>query len=109
MINSYTHQIFLRCSKEIMETIYSNAYKCEVTLNKKHKKLFNDYGIRLGTQEISRYAFDDSSLDLVSTIIEKIANKTCDSSNVKKLIKELPKKEIHYTYDKEVIDKFKSI
>ncbi len=39
---SSTHQIFIRCSKEEMETIYENAYKCEVTLNKNIKIFSSD-------------------------------------------------------------------
>lgn len=106
---SYTHQIFMKCSKEIMDTIYSNAYDCEVTLNKKHKKLFDDYGIRLGTQEIARYDYDDNSMDLIATIINEISKKECDVTSVKKLVKSLPKKEIHYAYGQDIIDKFKNI
>lgn len=34
---SKTHQIFIRCNKELMERIYDNAYKCGVTLNKNIK------------------------------------------------------------------------
>ncbi|MBF0580405.1 NTP transferase domain-containing protein [Erysipelotrichaceae bacterium RD49] len=60
---SSTHQIFIRCSKEEMDLIYDNAYKCAVTLNKKHKDLFLGYGIRLGTQEIARYDWNDEALD----------------------------------------------
>ena len=61
---SATHEIFIRCSKDEMDTIYDNAYKCEVTLNKKHKELFYGYGIRLGTQEIARYDWNDEALIL---------------------------------------------
>lgn len=70
---SETHQIFIRCSKEEMDTIYDNAYKCEVTLNKKHKALFYGYGIRLGTQEIARYDWNDDALDTIATIVHMLS------------------------------------
>ena len=69
---SSTHQVFIRCSKEEMDLIYDNAYKCEVTLNKKHKDLFLGYGIRLGTQEIARYDWNDEALDKVAIQISML-------------------------------------
>lgn len=108
---SNTHQIFIRCPKEVMDTIYSNAFKCEVTLNKKHKKLFGEgeYGIRLGTQEIARYNYDDEALDKISLIINEMKNENCNYEYIEELKKELPKKEIHFAYGKDIIDKFNSI
>ena len=80
---SSTHQIFIRCSKDVMDTIYNNAYKCEVTLNKKHKDLFNGYGVRLGTQEIARYGWDDNALDIIAKIIYMLKDETVVVSDVK--------------------------
>ena len=70
---SATHEIFIRCSKDEMDTIYDNAYKCEVTLNKKHKELFYGYGIRLGTQEIARYDWNDEALDIVTEVLIQLS------------------------------------
>ena len=103
---SFTHQIFIRCSKEEMDTIYDNAYKCEVTLNKKSKKLFDGYGIRLGTQEIARYDWNDDALDVVADIIVQLRQSNVNVEEIEKLKCKLPKKTIHYAFDNEQIKDF---
>ena len=106
---SETHQIFIRCSKEEMDTIYDNAYKCEVTLNKKHKALFYGYGIRLGTQEIARYDWNDDALDTIATIVHMLSDTQVNVSEVRKLIDSLPEKKIHYTFPDDVVNRFKEL
>lgn len=106
---SSTHQIFMRCSKEEMDLIYENAYKCEVTLNKKHKKLFLGDGIRLGTQEIARYDWNDDALDTCAHIVKELANPEIKTKEVLELVHNLPPKEIHYTFPEEVQKRFKDL
>lgn len=106
---SATHQIFLFTSKEEMDTIYDNAYRCEVTLNKKHKNLFHGYGIRLGTQEIARYDWDDTALDTVAEIVDMLSIKDVDVSAVRKLVDSLPPKEIHYAFSGETLKRFEDL
>ena len=103
---SETHQVHILTSKEKMDIIYENASKCKITLNKKHKNLFHGYGIRLGTQEIARYAWNDEALDNVAFAINKIANKDVDVEEVRKIISNLPSKEIHYAFPKSYVDRF---
>lgn len=106
---SSTHEIFIRCSKEEMDTIYDNAYKCEVTLNKKHKDLFYGYGIRLGTQEIARYDWNDDALDTVARIVYMLSDSNVNVDEVNKLIQTLPEKRIHYTFDESIVEKFRTL
>lgn len=106
---SETHQIFIRCSKEEMDTIYDNAYKCEVTLNKKHKDLFLGYGIRLGTQEIARYDWNDEALDKIAYIVGQLSNPDIDVKAVKEIIQALPPKKVHYTFPDETVQKFEKL
>lgn len=106
---SSTHQVFIRCSEDEMNTIYDNAYRCEVTLNKKHKALFNGYGIRLGTQEIARYDWNDDALDTVAVIVDMLSIRDVDVEAVQKLIKSLPPKTIHYAFDGEELERFKEL
>ena len=103
---SETHQVFIRCSKEEMDTIYENAYKCEVTLNKKHKELFLGYGIRLGTQEIARYDWNDETLDKIAYVVKELANPEVDTEKILGIVHNLPAKEIHYTFDDDIVDRF---
>lgn len=106
---SETHQIFIRCSKEEMETIYDNAYKCEVTLNKKHKTLFYGYGIRLGTQEIARYDWNDKALDTIAQIVYMLSDANVDVEEVHKLILTLPERKIYYTFSDKEIQRFREM
>lgn len=106
---SQTHQIFIRCSKEEMDTIYDNAYKCEVTLNKKHKELFYGYGIRLGTQEIARYDWNDEVLDIISEIVYMLSDKNVDVDKVRKMVNSLPERKIHYAFDDKKIERFSKL
>lgn len=106
---SSTHQIFIRCSKEEMDLIYDNAYKCEVTLNKKHKDLFLGYGIRLGTQELARYDWNDEALDRVAYIVKELANPEIDVKEVLEMVHGLPEKVVHYTFPEEVFEKFDAL
>lgn len=103
---SSTHQIFIRCSKEEMDLIYDNAYKCEVTLNKKHKALFLGYGIRLGTQEIARYDWNDENLDKIAYIVKELANPDINVKEILEMVHGLPAKTVHYTFPKDVVEKF---
>lgn len=106
---SSTHQIFIRCSKEEMDTIYDNAYKCEVTLNKKHKDLFYGFGIRLGTQEIARYDWNDEALDIIAEVLVKLSHKDIDVDEVRCLIDKLPEKRIKYAFGEEEIGRFREL
>ena len=103
---SSTHQVFIRCSKEEMDLIYDNAYKCEITLNKKHKDLFLGYGIRLGTQEIARYDWNDEALDKVAYCVKELANPNIDVQEILDIVHGLPEKVVHYTFPTDVYDKF---
>lgn len=103
---SSTHQIFIRCNKEEMDLIYDNAYKCEVTLNKKHKNLFLGYGIRLGTQEIARYDWNDEALDKCAHVVKELANPNINLKEIRSIIHSLPAKVVHYTFTEDVYDKF---
>lgn len=106
---SETHQIFIRCSKEMMETIYQNAYQCGVTLNKKNKELFLGTGIRLGTQEIARYNWNNEALDKIAAIIVELSNQKINIEKTKKIIATLPEKKVHFTFPNEIIQDFRKL
>lgn len=103
---SRTHEVFLYTSKELMERIYENSIRFGITLNKKHKELFRGYGIRLGTQEIARYAWPVEAMKQVAAIIEEIAHVNVDEQKVHDLIVNLPSKKIQYTFDENVRARF---
>lgn len=96
---SQTHQIFLYLSTEITEIFYDNALALGITLNSKYKRLFNDSGIRLGTQEIARYNWnDEDTLDNIALILSELRHKEINKPKIKGLMDKLPSKTIHYTF-----------
>lgn len=100
---SHTHQIFLYLSKEITEIFFKNALTLGVTLNSKFKQLFNGSGIRLGTQEIARYNWNDmDTLNNIALILANLKYKDMDERAVKNQIAQLPPKKIYYTFDNKI-------
>ena len=105
-----THQVFIECPKSQMDTIFNHAITERITLNTKTKPLFKGgYGIRLGLQEISRYAWDNEALKNIAKILKMISQDTYNSNDLHKLLKALPPKKIHFTFeDEEVRDLIKA-
>ena len=100
-----THQIFIKTSMNDCETIYKNALKYNVTLNKKHKLLFGNYGIRLGVQEISKYSWDDTIIELLATLIKELSYPKENGDKILSLRKLLVSKKIpHFTYNNIAIE-----
>lgn len=98
-IYSQTHQIFIYSDAKTTETIFNNSLQYGITLNGKYKRLFNNSGIRLGTQEIARYNWnDEKTLNDIALIFDELRFEIANGSKIRKLIKELPPKTIHYTF-----------
>lgn len=106
---SFTHQIFIKCSKEEMNKIYKNGILYGVTLNKKEKSLFDGFGIRLGVQEISRYNWGEEALVVISQIINELRKDQPDKCALLELKKSLPEKKIAYTFPSEMVNKYKML
>ncbi len=104
---SRTHQVFLRTDCDTMNRIFDNSVKYGITLNKKSKKLFSDYGIRLGTQEIARYNWPMESMKDVAHVIKLLSEKNVNEPEVYKILNGLPEKVIQFTFDKNVEAYFK--
>lgn len=100
-----THQLFILMSKENVGRFYHNALKYNVTLNKKHKLLFTNDGIRLGTQEIARYNWNHNDITLLAKLLYylNIGDKAADK--IKYIRKQLIARKIpHFTYDEIIIE-----
>lgn len=99
--NSYTntHQIFLLMTEEDSITFYQNAMRYNISLNIKNKKLFNNYGIRIGVQQIAQYNWQNEEIIQLARLLFLI--KTNPNSNeVNKLRSDLISKKIpHFSYD----------
>lgn len=83
---SNTHQIFIYTSLNDMEKIFKNAKKYGITLNKKEKRLFHNYGIRLGLQEVTRYGWTHDDLDILADIIYNLTCEEIDEDYMRKQI-----------------------
>lgn len=94
-----THEVFIYMDEKLMNRIYNNSVRLGITLNKKHKKLFKGYGIRLGTQEIARYGWPVEVMKQVAQIFFLISQENVENEKVCDLLAELPEKNIQYTFD----------
>ncbi len=91
---SNTHQLFIRLSQTETELFFKNALKYNVTINKKHKKLFNNFGIRLGTQQIARYNWQDIEIKKLAKLLYMLHTEPENSAKILNLRRFLIQKKI---------------
>lgn len=93
-----THQLFILMSEEDTDDFFTVAKNYNITLNKKHKKLFNHNGIRIGTQQIARYNWSKNEIELLVQLLVSIKNK--NYTEIKQAREILISKKIPYfTYE----------
>lgn len=98
---SQTHQIHLYLEPDEINNFYNNATFHSVTLNKREKKIYKNSGIRLGTQEITRYGYTNDDLGSVAKVLELLKFKQNDSTDqeINTILKKLVlKRDIHYCF-----------
>lgn len=94
-----THQLFITMSPNETDYFFDQCIEYNITLNKKKKPLYNGTGIRLGVQEITRYGWDKSDLDIVAKILFLIYSKKTNKNEIVRLIDTIKyKKQIKYTF-----------
>ena len=99
-----THQLFLLTDKFQMGNIVKHGHKFGITLNKKEKDVFRGAGIRLGLQEITRYGWSDSELDLVARLIHEISFEQPNISLINEIKAVLTSKKVNaYCFDDGII------
>jgi glycine hydroxymethyltransferase len=105
--NGYTrtHQIHFSCTKNEMNYFYDNCTFYNVTLNFKTKRLFDCSGIRIGTQEVSRYNWGEDDMKALSEILyafmqtPRLYEKKEQTHYIQQKLNALTqKKEIHFTF-----------
>ena len=95
---TYTHQLFVLMSEKETNSFYLTAKQYNITLNKKHKKLFNNDGIRVGTQQIARYNWNKQEIKLLAQLFYSI--KEQKYNEILKMREILIAKKIpHFTYE----------
>jgi glycine hydroxymethyltransferase len=96
---TYTHQIFILMTENDAKSFYQNSTKYNVSLNIKNKKLFNNYGIRLGVQQIAQYNWQNEEIAQLARLLFLIKTNP-NSSEINKLRNILISKKIpHFSYD----------
>lgn len=102
---SNTHQIFILTSKEKMDLMFHNAHKFNITLNKKDKQLFNNYGIRLGVQEIAQYGWGKDEITHLAELLYLVSQESPDCHKINQIRKFLiSKKTPIFSYDSCIIE-----
>lgn len=95
---TFTHQLFILMSKEETNSFYITAKQYNITLNKKNKKLFNNDGIRIGTQQIARYNWSKQEIELLAQLFYSIRKqKYSEIKNIREIL--IAKKIPHFTYE----------
>lgn len=69
---TYTHQLFILMSSSDSNDFYQTAENYNITLNVKHKNLFANDGIRIGTQEIARYNWKPCDIKMLAQLLYSI-------------------------------------
>lgn len=101
-----THQLFISMPED---HIYPFMEKCEnngITLNARFKRIYNNSGIRIGTQEVTRYGWGAPEMRKISEILALIKNCKEPNSKIEREIATLSKKkQINYSFSHKEFDK----
>ena len=69
---TYTHQIFISMPENDAEKFYSKCLDYGVSINLRNKQLYKTCGLRIGTQEISRYGWNEAEMLIIAEILRDI-------------------------------------
>lgn len=96
-IYSQTHQLFIHMPPKRRDSFFNKANQLSISLNKKNKKLFRGSGIRLGLQEVTRYGWSVSEMDIIAEVLFWLYEDKIN--NIPILLERLKlKKKIQYTF-----------
>lgn len=69
---TYTHQIFISMSYIAAKNFSRRCDAYGISINVRNKQLYNPCGLRIGTQEISRYGWAETEMSTISDILKSI-------------------------------------
>ena len=102
---TYTHQIFLSMPQNSAEKFYNRCLDYGVSINYRNKYIYKTCGLRIGTQEISRYGWDNAEMLIIAEILRDIRDNNSFSQDISDRINILStKKQLCYTIEKEYFD-----
>ncbi len=99
---TYTHQLFISMPENDAEALYNRCLEYGVSINLRNKRLYKTCGLRIGTQEISRYGWQDQEMLAIAEILRDIRDNDDFSQDISDRINILSKnKKICYTIENE--------
>lgn len=102
---TYTHQLFVSMPLNDAEKFYNKCLDYGVSINFRNKPLYKTSGLRIGTQEISRYGWKDTEMLIIAEILRDIRDSNQLSPNISGKINKLStNKKIFYTIEKDYYD-----
>ena len=101
-VYTQTHQLFISMPEKQTKLFLERCECNGITLNARYKKLYRDSGIRIGTQEVTRYGWGTHEMKKISEILTLIANSSESDALIKNKIATLSrKKNIEYSFSQQ--------
>lgn len=102
---TYTHQLFISMPQDDAEKFYNKCLDYGVSINFRNKHLYKTCGLRIGTQEISRYGWGNIEMLIIAEILRDIRDNNQFSQDISDRINNLSNtKKICYTIEKNYFD-----
>ena len=102
---TYTHQLFISMPENDAEKFYNKCLDYGVSINLRNKQLYKTCGLRIGTQEISRYGWSAAEMFIIAEILRDIRDNERFSQDISQKINILSaNKKICYTIDNNYYD-----
>ena len=84
---------------------YNKCLDYGVSINFRNKKIYRTCGLRIGTQEISRYGWNEKEMFIIAEILRDIRDNVHLSQDISQKINTLSaNKKIFYTFDNNLYD-----
>lgn len=103
---TYTHQIFISMLENDARKFYNKCLDYGVSINLRNKELYKTCGLRVGTQEISRYGWNEKEMFTIAKILRDIRDNEYFSQDISDRINKISlNKKICYTFDENYYNK----
>lgn len=102
---TYTHQLFISMPETEATSFYNKCLDYGVSINFRNKHLYKTCGLRIGTQEISRYGWKGEEMYMIAEILRDIRDNDSFSQDISNRINNLSaNKNICYTINDNYYD-----
>ena len=102
---TYTHQIFVSMVESDAIKFYNKCLDYGISINFRNKKLYKPCGLRIGTQEITRYGWTEKEMNAIAEILRDIRDNEHFSLDISSKINTISaSKRIYYTFDENYFD-----